>query len=23
MTLNCYKVKFSWNFVRFRTFGRQ
>ena len=23
MTLNCYKFEFSWNFARFRTFGRQ
>jgi len=23
MTLTCYKFKFSWNFARFRTFGRQ
>jgi len=23
MTVNCYKFKFSWNFARFRTFGRQ
>jgi len=23
MTLNCYKFEFSWNFTRFRTFGRQ
>jgi len=21
--LNCYKFEFSWNFARFRTFGRQ